>query len=88
MPRYDNPNLVAPAVHQLAVEARVRLDFELAGRRYTAVRVVRRVEGRKGAASGREARATTREARLERLEAEHPELTLDKLVAEGELRQQ
>lgn len=25
---------------------------------------------------------------LERLEGEHPELTLDKLVAEGELRQQ
>ncbi|MEZ5407984.1 MAG: SMC family ATPase [Acidimicrobiales bacterium] len=60
VPRYDNPALVAPAIHQLAVEARVRLTFELAGRTYLATRVVRR-----GKAEGR---ATTREARLERME--------------------
>jgi exonuclease SbcC len=57
IPRYDDDRLVAPAIHQLANEARVRLDFELDGTAYTAVRVVRR-----SAAGG----GTTKEARLER----------------------
>jgi len=67
VPRYDNPALVAPAIHQLGVEARVRLTFELAGRTYLATRVVRR-----GRATGTraEGRATTKEARLERVEAD------------------
>lgn len=42
VPRYDNRNLVAPVVSQGMVQGRVRLDFEVAGREYTAVRVVRR----------------------------------------------
>ncbi|MCY4666056.1 MAG: SMC family ATPase [Acidimicrobiaceae bacterium] len=53
--RYDNTNLVAPVISQLEHEARVTLEFEVSGQRYTAVRVVRRT------ASG----ATTKEARLE-----------------------
>ncbi|MEL7207241.1 MAG: SMC family ATPase, partial [Actinomycetota bacterium] len=64
--RYDNTSLVAPAIHQLSAEAKVRFDFELAGRRYIAVRVVRRAK----AAEGGALRATTREARLERIEAD------------------
>ncbi|MEM8926465.1 MAG: SMC family ATPase [Actinomycetota bacterium] len=64
--RYDNTSLVAPVIHQLATEAKVRFDFELAGRGYTAVRVVRRV---KATAAGAP-RATTREARLERSEGD------------------
>ncbi|MDH3678695.1 MAG: SMC family ATPase [Acidimicrobiia bacterium] len=62
--RYDNPSLVAPIIHQLSTEARVRFDFEVAGVTYVAVRVVRRLKSKPGAAP----RATTREARLERLE--------------------
>ena len=54
--RYDNPALVAPAVHARRGEARVRLDFSVAGVSYTAVRVVKRTP--KG--------ASTRDARLER----------------------
>ncbi len=54
--RYNDARLVAPVIHQRANEARVRLDFEVGGRVYTAVRVVRR---------GKADRATTREARLE-----------------------
>ncbi len=54
--RYNDARLVAPVIHQRANEARVRLDFEVGGREYTAVRVVRR---------GKADRATTREARLE-----------------------
>ena len=46
---------VKPVIHQLATEARVSLDFELDGKAYTAVRVVRRTP----------AGATTKEARLE-----------------------
>ena len=57
--RYDNTALVAPAIHQLATEARVRFDFELAGLRYRAVRVVRRGKPTRGGAP----RASTREAR-------------------------
>ncbi len=73
--RYDNANVVAPVIHQLSNEAKVRYDFELAGRRYVAVRVVRRqgtrsrsrdatigAGGEDRAATG----ATTKEARLER----------------------
>ncbi|MCP5030430.1 MAG: SMC family ATPase [Actinomycetia bacterium] len=61
--RYGNALLVAPVIHQLSVEAKVRFDFELGGATYVAVRVVRRVKSRPGAAL----RATTKEARLERL---------------------
>ncbi len=53
--RYGNPNLVHPVVSQGKLEARVRFDFTLEGRPYTAVRVVRRTKGG----------ATTKEARLE-----------------------
>jgi exonuclease SbcC len=54
--RYGNPNLVHPVVSQGKVEAKVRFDFTLDGKRYTAVRVVRKTP-RGG--------ATTKEARLE-----------------------
>ncbi len=64
--RYDDLRVVEPAIHQLATEARVRLDFELDGRRYTAVRVVRRTK------TG----ATTKEARLARTDADGSETTL------------
>ncbi len=47
---------VAPIIHQLSTEARVRFDFDVANQRYTVVRVVRRTK------TG----ATTREARVER----------------------
>jgi exonuclease SbcC len=53
--RYGNPNLVHPVISQGKLEAKVRFDFSVEGRKYTAVRVVRRTR------SG----ATTREARLE-----------------------
>ncbi len=53
--RYGNPNLVHPVVSQGKLEAKVRFDFSVDGRSYTAVRVVRRTRGG----------ATTREARLE-----------------------
>jgi exonuclease SbcC len=56
VPRHDDRRAVAAAVHVLATEAKVSLEFELAGKRYVAVRVVRR--DAKG-------RASTREARLE-----------------------
>jgi exonuclease SbcC len=54
--RYANPNLVHPIVSQGKVEAKVRFDFTLDGKLYTAVRVVRKTP--KGG-------ATTKEARLE-----------------------
>ncbi|ANM30695.1 hypothetical protein ABI59_15605 [Acidobacteria bacterium Mor1] len=54
--RYQNPNLVAPLISQGKSEARVRFDFRLDGRDYSAVRVVRRSKNR----------TSTREARLER----------------------
>ncbi len=54
--RYQNPNLVAPLISQGKSEARVRFDFRLEGRDYSAVRVVRRSKNR----------TSTREARLER----------------------
>ncbi|MDQ3767129.1 MAG: SMC family ATPase [Actinomycetota bacterium] len=56
VPRYDNRNLVAPAISQNLLEARVRFDFLLGDVAYTAVRVIRRTT--KG--------ATTKEARLQR----------------------
>ncbi len=62
--RYDNTNRVAPVIHQLSAEARVRLDFESGRRRYSAVRVIRRRSSKGREADG----ATTREARLERVE--------------------
>lgn len=62
--RYDNTKLVAPVIHQLATEAKVRFDFELAGSHYVAVRIVRRTQAGAGGAP----RATTKEARLERLD--------------------
>lgn len=55
VPRYADAKLVAPVITQGAVEARVRLDFELGGETYSATRVVRRTK------TG----ATTAEARLE-----------------------
>ena len=55
--RYGDDRLVQPVINELGNEARVRLDFTLAGDTYTAVRVVRRTK------TG----ATTREARLERV---------------------
>ncbi len=79
--RYDDIRAVAPVIHQLANEAKVRFDFELAGQRYTVVRVVRRRGGRTrtadattgvrtgpGVGADRAASgATTKEARIELL---------------------
>lgn len=62
VPRYDDEKLVQPVIHQLATEARIRLDFEVDGARYRAVRVVRRTKGSATTRAG----ATTKEARLER----------------------
>ena len=53
--RYDDRGAVAPVINQLSPEAKVRLVFDAGGRRYTAVRVVRRTK------TG----ASTKEARLE-----------------------
>ena len=55
VPRYDNRNLVAPAISQGLEEMKVRLDFQVENKTYTAIRVVRRTR------SG----ASTAEARLE-----------------------
>ena len=55
VPRYDNRNLVAPAISQGLEEMKVGLTFEVEGKTYTAARVVRRTK------QG----ATTAEARLE-----------------------
>jgi exonuclease SbcC len=67
--RYDNKNLVAPVIHQLVNEAKVRLDFEAGGRTYIATRVVRRRAGRSGDAET----ASTIEARLELVEGDDPD---------------
>jgi DNA repair protein SbcC/Rad50 len=56
VPRLDDRRAVAPVISQNLTEARVRLDFSVGGREYTAVRVVRATK----------AGATTKEARLER----------------------
>jgi exonuclease SbcC len=61
VPRYADRRAVGAVVHSLANEAKVGLDFELAGQRYSAVRVVRR--DAKG-------KASTKEARLERADGE------------------
>ena len=58
--RYDNPALVAPAVHARRGEARVRLDFSVAGVSYTAARVVKRTA--KGASTRARAAATASSA--------------------------
>jgi DNA repair protein SbcC/Rad50 len=55
VPRLSDERQVAPVVSQGRTEARVRLDFDVGGERWTAVRVVRLRDGR----------ATTKEARLE-----------------------
>ena len=54
VPRYDHSTKVGPAISQGLNQARIRLDFEVNGDRYTAVRVVRRTAG--GGASTKEAR--------------------------------
>lgn len=54
--RYDDKRSVSPIISLGAAEARIRFDFEVGDRTYTAVRVVRRT-GKGG--------ATTAEARLE-----------------------
>jgi exonuclease SbcC len=66
VPRYDDRRAVEPAIHQLCQEAKVRLDFEVAGRHHTAVRIVRRTK------TG----ATTSEARLLRRNADGTETIL------------
>lgn len=55
VPRYGSDRLVHPVITQGKPEARVQLDFEVGGRTYTAVRVVRRTK----------AGASTKEARLQ-----------------------
>ncbi|MDH3294189.1 MAG: SMC family ATPase [Acidimicrobiia bacterium] len=72
--RYDNAKVVAPVIHQLSTEAKVRLDFDVGGQHYVAVRVVRRRGTRSrssdsatGSTGATGAGATTKEARLERL---------------------
>jgi DNA repair protein SbcC/Rad50 len=60
VPRYESENLIRYVVTLGALEARVRLDFELAGDHYIATRVARR--NSKGVVS-------TKEARLERVTA-------------------
>jgi|GEM_PF-1821455 len=64
--RYEKTNLVAPIIHQLSNEAKVRFDFELGNETYTAIRIVRR---QKSDDRGK-LRATTKEARLEKLSAD------------------
>jgi exonuclease SbcC len=61
VPRYGNKGSVSPTVTMGALEARVSLTFEAAGRRYVATRVVRRTK------SGT---ASTREARLEAVDGD------------------
>ncbi len=66
--RYDNANRVAPVIHQLSNQARVRLDFEAGGRTYIATRVVRRINSKGGDGDA----ASTREARLELVDPVDP----------------
>jgi exonuclease SbcC len=76
VPRYDDGRVVGAAVTLGASEARVILDFEVAGTRYTALRIVRVRNGK----------ATTREARLER---HSPDGTVEQLaVSERDLGRQ
>lgn len=60
--RYRKASLVQPVITQGENEARVRFDFELGGKAYVAVRIVRRTQ--KG--------ASTKEARLELLSEDEP----------------
>jgi exonuclease SbcC len=57
VPRYEDRRLVGAAITTGALEAKVSLTFDAAGRRYVATRVVRR--GRTGGASTKEARLET-----------------------------
>ena len=66
--RYDNAGRVAPVIHQLANQARVRLDFSLGGRTYIATRVVRR-----RSTGGASDSASTKEARLELVDGMDPD---------------
>ena len=67
VPRFGDERLVAPVVSQGGTEARVRLDFDVSGERWTAVRVVRPRRpgddegGPVGAGAGRWWPATPRE---------------------------
>ncbi|WP_162625558.1 AAA family ATPase, partial [Mycolicibacterium llatzerense] len=60
VPRWDNRSAVAPALAPTVNRGVVRLIFDAGGKRYVAVRDVRRGGGKTGA-------VTVREARLERL---------------------
>ena len=53
VPRYDHKGLVAPVISHGKLEAKVRLDFALGEREYSAVRVVRQLS--KGNATTKEA---------------------------------
>src|SRR5919199_2842276 len=57
VPRYDDAGLIHPVITLGALEAKVRLDFEVGGDHYIAARTVQRT------AKG----AKTKEARLERV---------------------
>ncbi len=61
VPRYDDQRLVGAAMSSNAAEMRVRLRFEVAGKLYDAVRVVRRTSSNAPGLT----RVSTREARLE-----------------------
>ena len=61
VPRHDDRRAVAGAVHVLATEAKVALEFEVGGTRYVAVRVIRR--DAKGQASTRDVRLEARRRR-------------------------
>ena len=67
IPRLNNKKLVAPAVTTGVLQARVALTFEVDGKRYIAVRVVRRIDAN---------RATTREATLEEVPPDGPTIPL------------
>jgi DNA repair protein SbcC/Rad50 len=56
IPRYDDLKLVHPVISQGKLLMKVRFDFEVGGKRYTATRVVRK--------TGKD-QATTKEARLQ-----------------------
>jgi exonuclease SbcC len=62
VPRYGHKGSVAPIITTGALEARVSLTFEAAGRAYVATRVVRRQKSGEG--------ASTREARLEAVDGD------------------
>ncbi len=78
--RYENKGLVAPVIHQLVNEAKVRLDFESGGQNYIVTRIVRRRNTRSGEADT----ASTREARLELVNGDGPDA--DTTVLAGEVK--